>query len=141
MRQEYSAGVVPYRLREGKLEYLLVQHTHGHWEFPKGKIDPGETIRQAALRELVEETGVTATLHDGFEDTMAYQYSNKRGQRIYKQVHFFVGLVGSGEVRISHEHADITWLGYEDAWQQLTHIESRDLITKANAFVRATQRG
>lgn len=54
-----SCGVIPYRLRDGKREYLVLMQTNGSWSFPKGHMEPGETETETALRELYEETGLT----------------------------------------------------------------------------------
>ena len=60
MIQDQSFGVVPVRddAKTGEQEFLLVQHQAGHWGFPKGHLEPGETPVQAAGRELAEETGL-----------------------------------------------------------------------------------
>ncbi len=55
-----SCGVIPYRLRNGKREYLVLMQTNGSWSFPKGHMEPGETETETALRELYEETGLSA---------------------------------------------------------------------------------
>ena len=55
-----SCGVIPYRLREGQREYLVLMQTNGSWSFPKGHMEPGETEEETALRELREETGLKA---------------------------------------------------------------------------------
>jgi len=60
-----SAGTLLYRHRNGQLEVLLIHHAGGYnrnapWGIPKGTIEPGETVEQAARRETIEETGVTA---------------------------------------------------------------------------------
>ena len=59
MEQVHSAGVVIYRMRDNKREYLLLHNAKGHWDFPKGKIEAGEDKKTAALRELQEEAGIT----------------------------------------------------------------------------------
>ncbi|MFH1332713.1 MAG: NUDIX domain-containing protein, partial [archaeon] len=55
MIKEKSAGVIVYN----NGEFLILQYTAGHWDFPKGHIEKGETERETALRELKEETGIT----------------------------------------------------------------------------------
>lgn len=60
-----SCGVLPYRETEKGREYLIVYEQFSQcWSLPKGRMEPGETETQAALRELWEETGLTARLDD-----------------------------------------------------------------------------
>lgn len=58
------AGGVVYREREGAREYLLVRPSNGRaeWVLPKGHVDPGETTRETAVREVAEEAGVEASI-------------------------------------------------------------------------------
>ena len=56
---EAAGGVVWRRGSKGSLKVLLVhRERYDDWSFPKGKLDPGETHRHAALREVKEETGL-----------------------------------------------------------------------------------
>lgn len=57
-----SCGVIPYRWNGKEKEYLIVLQTNDCWSFPKGHMQAGETESQTALRELYEETGLTAIL-------------------------------------------------------------------------------
>ena len=60
---ERSCGVLPYRMVDGEQEFLLVFETYSKcWSLPKGHMEAGETQEQTALRELLEETGLTAKL-------------------------------------------------------------------------------
>ncbi len=58
-RRILSAGVVPVRFVEGERRYLLLR-AFQYWDFPKGKVEPGEAALEAARREVEEETGITA---------------------------------------------------------------------------------
>jgi len=85
-----SCGVLPYRISEGRREYLIVFEQFSQcWSLPKGHMEAGETEVDTALRELFEETGLTAELDAGRSAVMEYPISpNAR-----KQVVFFLGRV------------------------------------------------
>ncbi len=58
-----AAGAVVWRLIDGQAKVLLVHRTqHKDVSLPKGKVDPGETLPQTAVREILEETGLSVTL-------------------------------------------------------------------------------
>jgi 8-oxo-dGTP pyrophosphatase MutT (NUDIX family) len=57
--ERVHVAAVCYRLRNGKLEFLLVRTRNGHWTFPKGAVDGDRTNADAAAREAYEEAGVT----------------------------------------------------------------------------------
>lgn len=85
-----SCGVIPYREKDGIREYLIVyEHFSQCWSLPKGHMEAGETEVQTALRELFEETGLTATLSKDQTATIEYPISPVAK----KQVVFFLGEV------------------------------------------------
>ena len=87
---EKSCGVLPYRMVNGQQEFLLVFETYSKcWSLPKGHIEAGETDVQTALRELYEETGLTATLDTSRCASIEYPISSFAR----KQVAFFLGEV------------------------------------------------
>lgn len=89
-----SCGVIPYRQTGREREYLLLLQKSHSWSFPKGHMEPGETETATALRELYEETGLTARLIPGARAVSQYDIP----PRIQKQVVLFLGEV-RGEVR------------------------------------------
>ncbi|MBK1733978.1 NUDIX hydrolase [Halorhodospira abdelmalekii] len=58
-RRTLSAGVVPIRFTEGGAHLYLMLRAFQYWDFPKGKVEPGEEPLTAAHREVEEETGIT----------------------------------------------------------------------------------
>ena len=58
IKTEFSAGVILYRQLKDSREYLLLHYPGGHFDFPKGHLEQDETEREAAYRELKEETGI-----------------------------------------------------------------------------------
>ena len=87
---EKSCGVLPYRMVNGQQEFLLVFETYSKcWSLPKGHIEAGETDVQTALRELYEETGLTANLDTSCTASIEYPISSFAR----KQVAFYLGEV------------------------------------------------
>lgn len=138
MHQEQSAGCIVFFIRDGQKQFLLLQHSHGgHWDFPKGKIEKGETKHQAALRELKEEADITAILFKNFEEKIEYFYTHphNNGTPVHKTVFFFLAQTQDAHATLSHEHTDYGWFSYHDALQQLTYPNARMLLTKVYTFL------
>ncbi len=87
---EKSCGVLPYRTVGDRKEFLLVFEAFSKcWSLPKGHMEAGETEVETALRELAEETGLTANLDPDRSATIKYPISDY-GQ---KEVVFYLGEV------------------------------------------------
>ncbi len=69
-----SAGIVPFRFVEGKPQFLLLYNVYDEqWQFPRGSLLPAETVRQCALRELQQETGLPIVkLYEEFRVNLQY---------------------------------------------------------------------
>ena len=131
-----SCGVVLFNSDK----VLLLRHSSissrggGHWDFPKGHIDDGETEIQTALRELEEETGIAnANVIDGFRDTITYTFSGGQ-ERIGKEVIFFLATTKESKVILSHEHIDYSWLDFDSAFSRLTYDNARQVLRNAIEF-------
>lgn len=92
-----SCGVLPWRETQGQREYLIVYEQFSQcWSLPKGHMEAGESEEQTALRELYEETGLTARLDTSKTAVIEYPIS----PIARKQVVFFPGQVtGTPRVR------------------------------------------
>jgi len=129
MRQHKSCGVVPYR----NVEFLLVLHRKGHWDFPKGYMEDGESEQETAIRETKEETGLDVELVPGFREEIHYNPS----EDVSKTVVFFLGN-SVGEVVMDDPDGDIIdyqWLNHTDALEKLTFGTAKDVLKKANLFL------
>lgn len=137
MKHIQSAGVVIYSLRVSKkIEYLVLQYAAGHWEFPKGKVEPGETIVQAAQRELLEETGLVAQLDSEFSTKIKYNFINYDGEPVHKTVTFLLGSVQIKKVVLSNEHKNFVWLSYKQALQKVTFQNAGTVLRQAHAYLQ-----
>ncbi|VVB80844.1 RNA pyrophosphohydrolase [uncultured archaeon] len=131
--QEKSAGIVV--VNDGK--YLLLLYDAGHWDFPKGHIEKDESSEQAALRELKEETGISdVEILPGFAEKIRY-FFRKEGKVVAKEVVFFVSRTRTSDVKLSFEHKDYMWLPFKEALDKLTYKSAKEVIQKAEAFLRA----
>jgi len=97
-------------IRDGE-KFLICQRPKGKncellWEFPGGKIEPGETAEQCIVRECREELGVTVRLLGKFGEA-AYDYPDRR-----VRIAFFDARVFSG-VPVNKEHNDMRWVTYK----------------------------
>ena len=130
MLEERSAGAILYRNSpDGKI-YLLLNYPSGHWDFVKGNIEEGETLRQTVLREIREETAITdVSFIEGFEEKVEYYYQ-RYGSLVHKEVIFILAKTATERVEISHEHQGFIWLNYPDALERLTYITAQNLMKK-----------
>lgn len=132
MLEERSAGAILYRESPlGKL-YLLLNYPSGHWDFVKGNIEKGETLKQTTLREIKEETGITdVSFVEGFENKVEYHYQ-RDGELVHKEVVFFLAKTATEHVEISFEHSGFIWLKYNDALKKLTYKTAQGMLKKVN---------
>lgn len=139
MKIEISAGIVTYleKVNQDKLErlYLILHYTEGHWDLPKGKLEPGETNLEAAIRELKEETGLTATIIPGYEQSINYMFKNPKNELVEKKVTFFLGKADSEKVTLSHEHLYYKWLPIGDALKQITFGNAKQVLKMADQYL------
>ncbi|WP_086853994.1 NUDIX hydrolase, partial [Amycolatopsis kentuckyensis] len=125
MTQEVrAAGAVLWRVAGGVTEVALVHRPrYDDWSFPKGKLDPGETIAEAAVREVREETGFTAVLGRYLART-AYPVPARSGSgTVPKTVDYFAAEAVSGEFEANDEVDELRWLAPTAAEKLLTRPE------------------
>jgi diadenosine hexaphosphate hydrolase (ATP-forming) len=114
MIEEVSAGGVAYRQGRSGQELLMIKDRYGRWTFPKGGVEPGETLEQTALREVREETSLTGPIIAKIGETK-YQYQDYRGQA-EKTVHYF--LIQADPTAISPQWSEIRdarWFTIDEA--------------------------
>jgi len=138
MREQKSAGIVLFRSASNKNEFLLLNYPQGHWDFVKGKVEPGETPYETASRETKEETGISdIEFIDGFEESVEYNFKFKN-EDIHKIVVFFLAKTDEKKITLSHEHNDFVWLEYDDAIKKTTFRNAKNVLSKTNEFLLNT---
>ncbi len=135
MLEERSAGAIIVYRSDSLLEYLILHYPAGHWDFPKGNVEKGESDLDAAIREISEETGLTnLNFVNSFRKTIQYYY--KRGdQLVKKSVTFYLAEAKSKDVKLSFEHKGYIWLPIDDALAKVTYQNAKDVLKEAHRFL------
>jgi 8-oxo-dGTP pyrophosphatase MutT (NUDIX family) len=128
---EYSFGIIPLRRIGRQWEVFLIQHRGaGHWAFPKGHAEEGETSQETAQREMQEETGlrlVNWLPYPPLEETYRF---NRHGKLVDKRVTYFIAEV-TGEVCLqSQEIAAGRWLNLKEALDLITFTEGKRICQR-----------
>jgi bis(5'-nucleosidyl)-tetraphosphatase len=133
MKFEKSCGAVVYKYIGDTKEYLIVRSkAFGHWGFPKGHIEVGESEEETAKREVLEETGLYITLCEGFRTSI--EYSPMKG--ISKEVVIFIGKSLDRDVNIQQEEIqDYKWLNYSKTIELLTFDNDKKVLFKVKEFI------
>ncbi len=138
--KEVSAGGVVYRrTSEGTIEVVLASRRTRRgdlaWGLAKGGIETGESKDQAAIREVREETGLTAVIEADLGDTK-YMYVWE-DVRIRKTVHFFLMRHTGGDPGDrDDEMEEIRWFPMERAVKRAAYRGERDMLTRADEMLR-----
>ena len=97
------------------------------WSLPKGHVEEGETLEQTAVREVYEETGVTAEVIDPLGDVDYWFVLQDR--KIHKTVHHYLLRWVSGELSDHDvEVVDVAWVPLSEIPDRLAYPDERRLI-------------
>ena len=115
--------------------FLVLHYPAGHWDFPKGAVERGETEEQAAKREILEETGLRIdSFMPNFRKVIEYHYRRSEGLS-HKQVVFFLARSERKDVTISFEHSGYDWLTLDQGLRRLTFENARNILREASSFL------
>lgn len=145
MPKERSAGAIIFRKENNETYYLLLRYRSGHWEFPRGHIEEGETEEQAARREVQEETGIKdLRIIPGFKEYTKFLFKKKYNLKpeekkkapwVFKLVYFFLAETTAIEVKLDEENIGFIWLPYEQALKKLTYKPAKTVFAKAHDYL------
>jgi 8-oxo-dGTP pyrophosphatase MutT (NUDIX family) len=134
VEEAVSAGGVVYRRAEKGIEVVLCGRSpEGLWALPKGTPERGESLRDTALREVSEETGLGVIIEREL-GTIQYRFARPaQGVRYEKTVHHFL-MRPSGVGSVSEhdgEYDRVEWFAAEEALRVMTHRNEMQVVLRA----------
>jgi 8-oxo-dGTP diphosphatase len=124
-----AGGVI---VRDGSV-LLVHRPRHDDWSFPKGKLEPGETWEQAALREVEEETALVCSLGEEVGRTHYVVEEQPKEVRYFR-------MTSDGEARAKNEIDAVRWLPFDEARRLLTYERDRRLLEQVRNSSNQVQR-
>lgn len=123
-----AAGAVIYKKENNETLFALIHRSHyDDWSFPKGKVEKGEEIKNAAIREIFEETNLEVELEEGLPKQ---EYVVNETQKV---VHYWLGRVKADKGFSRNSEVDeLRWLNRKDALNLLTYPLDRLLLSEVN---------
>lgn len=130
--KEVSAGGVVIRD-----DYVLVLKKYrGDWVLPKGRLEKGETLEQAAIREVEEESGLKCKIikYIGY---VKYNYRHRNGEKVQKTVHYFYMVKKGGDLKPQKEEGfkESLFVDYNVAIRRLKHYAEKNMVEKARELL------
>lgn len=141
---EIEAGTLPYRIVDGKIEYLLIfREKLNDYTFPKGHLEHEESLEDAAVRETNEEAGVTSKIED-YIDVFEYKVLEKKkdGTKFYviRRVYNYLVEVLSEDLDFTNPDlaeggTSTVWLPFEEAYDKLSYQNVKTVLAVGNSIL------
>lgn len=135
LKREFSAGGVVFKKEKGNTLFLIIQPKGtDRWQFPKGQINPKESSKDAALREVYEEGGVETKIVEKIGSYNIFFYLE--GERIFKTViNYLLEYVGGDPDNHDWEVGKSLFLKFDGAFGKLTFKNDKEILTKAKVLI------
>jgi len=142
MIRQKSVGFIIFRRhpKEG-LQYLVLYHRGSYWNFPKGKMEEGESELETGLRELYEEAGLKdIKVIDGFREQTEFMFRETHhggNDLIKKDFVIYLAEVPPGtEPKISHEHNGYGWFDLATAQKLVRFKQPKEILAEADNLIK-----
>lgn len=145
--RELSAGGIVFRRSSGSLSFAVMKDSYGKWTFPKGHVEVGEDVEEAAARETLEELGLDQVrLLDylGKIDIWFRDKFHKKGQLIHKDIHYYLfeALEGSELHPDPQEHVyEAKWVSVSKVKKVSSYSDMVPIVQKAVELVKTFKKG
>jgi len=122
MKKEKSCGCIIINDRK---EVLLIHHNAGHWDFPKGHMEEGETEIETAIREVKEETNIDVEVNEKYRYSTTY---SPKEDVIKEVIYFLARNISDNKQAQLEEVSEVKWFGMEEAIDKITYDNSRNIL-------------
>jgi 8-oxo-dGTP pyrophosphatase MutT (NUDIX family) len=130
--KQISAGGIVFRETPEGVKILLIKDRFGYCTWPKGHLESGEKLQDAAVREIREETGISGP--DVMEEIGVQKYSFSSGdEHISKTVHIFL-MEYTGNEALKAQLEEISsaeWFSPDEAMDKIGYENSRNILKRA----------
>ena len=132
-----SSGGVVYRQEGDRVDVALISVKDGSvWTLPKGLVDKGESLKDAALREVREETGLQCRVHREIGASSYWYYIRSDNAKCRKTVRYFLMECVGGNIREHDSEVDrVCWFSIDQAVSALTYKGDREILKKAGPII------
>ena len=128
MSRREQAGVIPFRRKKEGIQVCLIRNKGGKkWKIPKGFVDPGETVQQAALKEAWEEAGLSGHLSGGTIGSYEYE---KWGTELSVSI-FLMEVIEQEDEWEESRFRERRWFSTDDALEMLKKHPIKPLLDTA----------
>ena len=151
-KRAFSGGGIVYRKfpvsdSRSETKWLVVKHSgYKAWIFSKGLPEEGESLKQAAIREVEEESGIKAEIIDKVGEINLFFYQpikkdSEEKEKVFKTATFFLMEYVSGETK-DHgwETSEAEWLPFKEARERLEFKSSKEILDKARELLKEKER-
>ena len=131
---EKSCGAVAFTRTPDGIRYVIIQSLEGFYGFPKGHCEENETEEETALREILEETGLTVRLIPGFRYVDEHPIPKKPG--VIKRIVYF--LAEYSDQKISYQKEELMnaqLMTFEQAMNAFQWESSKLILTEAKDYL------
>jgi 8-oxo-dGTP pyrophosphatase MutT (NUDIX family) len=141
-RHEVSAGGLVFKRLGGQILFAMIKDSYGKWTFPKGHVEPGETIVEAAAREILEELALEeiCLLERLGKIDIWFKDPNFRGKSlIHKDIYFYLfSAPANATIRpVATEHVlEAAWVPAKELLKKFGYENLTPIINRAFVYVR-----
>ncbi|HEX9679655.1 MAG TPA: NUDIX domain-containing protein [Candidatus Saccharimonadales bacterium] len=141
VREVSSGGVVYRRDKQGKVEILMIRDSKDRWSLPKGKVNKEENLKQAAEREIKEETGLRDMQVLNWLGKVHFRY-RRQSSLVLKTMHVYLVKAAGQTGELSKEDVahitKVAWFPLNDALDKVEYDDIGKLILLGMKKIRQT---